>query len=546
MNPLLLVPLVAVALTVPAVALNADRAPAAAAVGTAAAPAVTPDPGHVRTLTAVLDNITAHYPTFAQDSPGAPDVLGYGLGDLWRKGIDGTGTTVAVIEGWDDPGVGAALDRFDQRYGLPPADIQTIYPNGPLPAQCPAGMVALGSYGSCNAWAGELRLDVESVHLIAPYAKILITATPADSEIADDQAAQVAMPELMKAVEYVAQHHLADAMSISDGTGESTEPAGRAEILAHDPGPLTAAAAGVPVTVATGDCGVVQNLAVAASQCGNTTKGPDTAIWDDSPWVTAVGGSVPNLDPKTGARVGPDPVWHEGKFSEGAGYSEVYGKPAYQRVDTGSRMRSVPDITMDGSDGTSEAAPEFAAVLALAAQLNRGPVASVNDALYKIGPQGARAGIADVVSGDNSVTSGSTVLVPGFTAGRGFDVATGWGTVQAGAFVPALVAASRTEHGPGTSQAQAAAALSGLEHGAQLSTGTVPAGGTTYLTATGFLPQHPVALAVDGKPIATLTANPLGAITYSLNPAAAAIPAGHHTLTLTSLLLTQTTPLTTR
>ncbi len=38
---------------------------------------------------------------------------------------------------------------------------------------------------------------------MAPYAKILITVAPADSEITDDAASQVAPPEMMQAVEYV-------------------------------------------------------------------------------------------------------------------------------------------------------------------------------------------------------------------------------------------------------------------------------------------------------------------------------------------------------
>jgi subtilase family serine protease len=106
---------------------------------------------------------------------------------------------------------------------------------------------------------GRGELDVEAAHLIAPHAKILISATLADSEITD----------------------------------ESTYSYGKAEIIAQEPGLLSAAAAGIPVLVATGDCGVVQNLPVASSQCGITTKMPDTAVWDDSPWVTAVGGSFP-------------------------------------------------------------------------------------------------------------------------------------------------------------------------------------------------------------------------------------------------------------
>ena len=90
-------------------------------------------------------------------------------------------------------------------------------------------MVALGSYGSCDAWQGELELDVLTVHVIAPYAKIVISATPADSEITDDPASNVAPPEMMHALEYISANHIANAISISDGTGEDTYAFGRAD-----------------------------------------------------------------------------------------------------------------------------------------------------------------------------------------------------------------------------------------------------------------------------------------------------------------------------
>lgn len=512
----------------------------------------TPDPGHRKVLDAVLANIAADYPKYAKDAPGAQDLLDYHIGDLWRKGLDGTGTTVAVIEGWDDPQVSSVVHRFDQKYGLPDPVIQTIYPNGPLPAQCPPGMVALGSYGSCAAWAGELELDVISAHLIAPYAKILISATPADSEITDDAASQVAPPEIMKALEYIAAHHLADSMSISDGTGESSYSYGSAEIAAQNPGELAAAAAGIPVTVATGDCGVAQNLPVANSQCGTVTRTPDTAAWDDSPWVTAVGGSIPNIDPKTGNQLGPDPVWRDPRapqFSEGAGYSSVFPRPAFQngvaRI-TGSGMRSVPDITMDAQDGTSEAAPLFAGVLALAAQLNHGPVGPVNQAMYDVlGKLGAQGGIADVVSGNDSYLNGQTVVIPGFRAAKGFDVASGWGTVDASRFVPALVAAVRTQWPDDSPSRQAAEALARLQHGIQLTSTDVPRGGSAYLFASGFLPNHPVTLSIDNTTITTIIASPLGAVSYNLDPAALKLAAGGHTVTLGSMLINQTASLRT-
>jgi subtilase family serine protease len=516
---------------------------ASAAPAAQAAPAGNP---HIQVLEAALQNMHANYPNFARFTPGPQDIFDYNIGNLWMRGIDGTGTTVAVIEGWDDPGVAAFIHVRDVRYGLPDPVIQTIYPSGPLPAQCPPGMVALGSYGSCDAWVGELRLDVLAVHLIAPYAKIVISATPADSEITDDAASNVAPPEMMHALEYISQNHIANAISISDGTGEITYSHGTPEIHANDPGLLAAAAAGVPVLNATGDCGVVQNLAIANAQCGNTSAGPDTATWDDSPWATAVGGSVPNVSTTDGSKLGPDPLWHVGGiFAEGAGFSSVYPRPAYQdgvaRI-TGSPWRSVPDITMDAQSGTSEAAPEMAGVLALATQLNHGRnVGPINPVLYGVlGPHGASDGIADVVSGNNSVVNPATgqVLVPGFTAGPGFDVASGWGTIDASKFVPALVGATARSGQEIAARFQASRDLAALEHNVSLSTQIIPSGGTSTVTEGGFLPGHPVKLAIDGNVVTTLTASDTGTISYVLSPATLGLRPGLHTLTLHSMLIT--------
>jgi subtilase family serine protease len=528
----------------------AGQASAQATASAAAPAAVNPD--HIKVLTAALKNMHDNYKSFANFTPGPQDIFDYNIGSLWLKGIDGTGTTVAVIEGWDDPGIASFIHVRDLRYGLPDPDIQTIFPSGPLPSQCPPGMVALGSYGSCDAWVGELRLDVLAAHLIAPYAKIVISATPADSEITDDAASNVAPPEMMHALEYISAHHVADAISISDGTGEGTYSFGNAQIHANDPGPLAAAAAGIPVTNATGDCGVVQNLAIANAQCGNTSPGPATATWDDNPWVTAVGGTVPNVSTTDGSKLGPDPIWHEGIFSEGAGFSAVFPRPAYQngvaRI-TRSPWRSVPDITMDAQDGTSESAPMVAGVLALATQLNHGrDLGPVNPVLYGLlGPLGTRAGISDVVSGNNSVTDPSTgaVKVQGFTAAPGFDVASGWGTIDASKFAPALVAAQASGLDL-IARAQAGRELSRLEHSTRLSPGNIPHGGTSAVSGTGFLPRHPVTLAIDGKAVTTLTASDQGTVSYTLDPAALGLAAGRHVLTLQGMLLTTTAGFTSR
>jgi hypothetical protein len=233
---------------------------------------------------------------------------------------------------------------------------------------------------------------------------------------------------------------------------------GTAQIHANDPGPLAAARAGIPVTNATGDCGVVQNLAVANAQ-----------------------------------------------------------------------------------SGTSESAPMVAGVLALATQLNHGRnLGPVNPVLYDIlGPLGTHAGISDVVSGNNSVVDPKTgkVLVQGFTAAPGFDVASGWGTVDASKFVPALVAATRATGLARSARNEAGRELSRLEHRIRLS---ARPGGTTAVSSTGFLPRHPVRLAIDGTVITTLAADDHGVVSYTLNPAALGLSHGHHVLTLRGMLITTT------
>jgi subtilase family serine protease len=148
---------------------------------------------------------------------------------------------------------------------------------------------------------------------------------------------------------------------------------------------------------------------------------------------------------------------------------------------------------MDGSGGTSESAPLLAGVLALATQLNHGKsVGLVNNALYHVlGPAGLKDGIADVVSGNNTLIIHRKVYVRGFMAARGFDVASGWGTIRASTFVPALATATQAAHQDAAVRAQAAAALSRLEHREQLSNSYAGQGGTTLLTGQGFLPGHP-------------------------------------------------------
>jgi hypothetical protein len=122
-----------------------------------------------------------------------------------------------------------------------------------------------------------------------------------------------------------------------------------------------------------------------------------------------------------------------------------------------------------------------------------------------------------------------TVVVQGYAAGPGFDVASGWGTLYAPAFVPSLV---KAVHLDVEARAQAQAQLSALEHDSITLTRTKS--GRYDLRATGFLPTHPVRLLLDGALVSTLWAADDGDVTATIT----AKP--DERVALTSMLITET------
>ncbi|GAA1718153.1 S53 family peptidase [Fodinicola feengrottensis] len=351
------------------------------------------------------------------------EVKAYGVQGLWNKGITGLGTSVATIVSFGDPDIKSVIDTFDASHGLPPADVETLTPAGPLPTCNDQTAPTNG----CRDWIGETDLDVMMIHLMAPQAKIIVAATPVN-----ETQGLVGLPEMMTAIDYLVRKKLAQVISMSLSATEDTfTPINAMKTL--DPTLRRAKLAGVPVVAATGDCGATSNTVNSAYQCQDVY--PFRAVgWPASdPLVTAIGGTVLHLD-STGARTTPDTVWPE----TGGGLSKVFQRPAFQagvKKIIGGNQRSIPDISMEGISGTSQATPLFAGVLALATQSNHGkPLGDLNRKLYQLGPKGLKAGIVDVTTGNNNYGD-----VPGFAATPGFDVVSGWGTIDAAIFVPALL-----------------------------------------------------------------------------------------------------------
>ncbi|MFI9386099.1 S8 family serine peptidase [Kutzneria sp. NPDC052558] len=345
----------------------------------------------------------------------------YNTPALWNQGLTGAGSTVATLVSYGDADIKAVIDAYDQRNGLPPADISVIAPSGPVPGCADPGV----DTATCQSWGGETDLDVEMIHTMAPAAHIVIAATP----VAETQGF-TGLPEMMAAVDYMTKHRIADVISMSFGTAEDTFPS-LDSVKSLDPAFERASKAGVTLVASSGDYGATNPVLT-----GPGTFPYRAASWPASdPNVTALGGTVLSLD-ANGNRTAPDVLWRP----SGGGVSKTYARPSWQnsvKGSTGSKFRSFPDITMEGIYGTSESSPLFAGVLALAVQAKGGRLGQINPALYgKLGPKADKSGIVDVTSGDNSYGA-----VTGYTAGPGFDIVSGWGTLDASKFVPALVKA---------------------------------------------------------------------------------------------------------
>jgi hypothetical protein len=114
-------------------------------------------------------------------------------------------------------------------------------------------------------------------------------------------------------------------------------------------------------------------------------------------------------------------------------------------------------------------------------------------------------------------------------------VASGWGTVDASRFLPALLLASHVQNPFTSLRSQAQRALDRLRHNVKVTTGR----STAQVSAGGYLPEHPVRLAIDGKQVTTLTADDGGSVAYTVD--STKLGRGDHQVTLSSMLLTSST-----
>ena len=374
----------------------------------------------------------------------------YDLKSLYAAHLNGRGRTIVIVDSFGSPTIMSDLATFDQNFHLPaPPNFTVLQPVGKVPPFDPTNATMVN-------WAVETSLDVEYSHAMAPGASIVLLETP----VAETEGT-VGFPEIIAAENYAINNHLGDVISQSFGATEQTF-SSPAALLGLRSAYFNAQANNVTVLASSGDDGVTN------ARFNGTLFTHRVVGWPSSdPLVTSVGGLQLHLDPQ-GNRTLSDNVWNESYLfgdatAGGGGPSAVFTRPTYQDgvKSIVGLHRGTPDISLSAAvngaalvymsfaglpgpgfylvGGTSEAAPQFAGIVAIADQAAGHDLGLLNPQLYAMG-SGA-SGLPDITTGNNTVTfnqNNHNYTVPGFNAVSGYDMASGLGTVDGARLVAAL------------------------------------------------------------------------------------------------------------
>lgn len=354
----------------------------------------------------------------------------YGFSTAWSAGDTGVGQTIGIYEL-------ATYDASDAQtyfscYGLAPTISSINIDGGPT------------STDNADNAPDEATLDVEESAALAPGATLEVYQGTNSASGPTDIYTQMASDDT------------ASIISTSWGICEAqTDGAAQAEQTIFQ----EMAAQGQTVVAAAGDDG--------SSDCEDTTSPSSALAVDDpasQPYVTGVGGlTITNTDPLS------ETVWNDDCTQAdcgagGGGVSSLWSRPSWQEaagINTATdTMRMVPDLAVMGDPatgfiqyytgagtgfchhscsggwggigGTSIGAPLVSALIAVAAQACDAPsgrLGFVNPSLYSM----ATTGYVDVTSGNNDLYN-----VGEYSAGAGYDMASGLGSPDGAAFLAGL------------------------------------------------------------------------------------------------------------
>ena len=338
---------------------------------------------------------------------------GFNTVSFGSTAANGAGTTIAIVDAYDDPNIANDLQQFDAQFGLPnPTFTKVNETGGSTP---PA---------TNNGWATEIALDVEWSHAVAPGANILLVEANSDYD-----------SDLMTAVSYASQASGVVAVSMSWGGSESSgETAYDSDFTTPSGHP------GVTFLASSGDTGAPVSYPSA------------------SPNVVSVGGTSLYLTAQNNYSS------ESGWSGSGGGISADESQPAYQKgvVTQSSTYRTNPDVSYDADPntgfpvydtlnnppsapwgqwgGTSDASPQWAALVAIADQ---GRAVYGKSSLD--GPTQTLPTLYGLPAGDfHDITTGTSTGSPNYSAGPGYDLVTGRGTPYANLIIPALAGLSTT------------------------------------------------------------------------------------------------------
>jgi subtilase family serine protease len=424
-----------------------------AAVPLASAAPVTPAPAAVGHVTPAIGyNGTTPYYKVAKTAVGglfscqAPEsssnpVPCYGPSQIrhaydFPPSLNGAGQTIVIIDAFGDPYIQSDLAAFDSEFGLPAANLNIICvtsatTTGTCPTYNPSNSDEVG-------WAGEIALDTQYSHAIAPGATIDLVIAQSDAD-----------PNILAAQQYVINNNLGSVLSQSFGENEKCVQAESAIFTPTVDIFQKAEEEGMSVFASAGDQGA------ATFSCTSSglpyVEGVNMPASD--PLVTSVGGTHLNANYVTGAYEG-ETVWNDSGLTPdfgagGGGFSSIFSKPSYQdSADTGSNMRGVPDVSYSADvyngvlvsctacnagtqaffifGGTSAGSPQWAALTALADQAAGHRLGFLNPTLYQIASSPLYSlAFHDITVGNNDW---DVAGVGGYAAHRGWDAASGLGT----------------------------------------------------------------------------------------------------------------------
>ncbi|MEO8658001.1 MAG: protease pro-enzyme activation domain-containing protein [Bryobacteraceae bacterium] len=439
----------------------------------------------------------------------------YNVVPLYNANITGAGQTVAVV-GRTNINV-ADVNAFRSFFKLP-ARPPVVVLNGTDP-----GIVAGGELM-------EAMLDVEWAGAVAKEATVKFVVS-ASTRVSDGVALSA---------QYIVDRNLAPLITVSFGLCEANY--GSSGNQFWNALWQQAAAQGISVFVSSGDSGAAGCDSAGAF---TATSGPGVNGLCSSPYSTCVGGTQFADDVSSGSywkttndgtgssAMGyiPEAAWNEsgamggsGLWSSGGGASILYPKPSWQTgtAAPSQNRRYVPDVSLNAAihdgylvcqngsyyvvGGTSAAAPALASAMALVLQKSGARAGNANPRFYALAAGGGSV-FHDTVAGSNTVPG-----VTGFSAGAGFDQATGLGSIDvyrlatnwsdsatpAPSFQFSVSPLSITLR-PGGSAAVALslAALDGYSSPVTVTAGTLPRGVTSSVGSG-------VSLALDGS-VTTIT-----------------------------------------